>query len=94
MRPALTAYPRPLSCPPWPPVSDLILSPQMFHNVVLDMAETGTEAEATLKDKYSFQSAKINPTFVKLDKPFLFCVFNQESEIISFMGKIENPAQN
>jgi hypothetical protein len=94
MRPSLTACSRPLSCPPWSPVSDRFLSPQMFHSAALDMTETGTEARATTRDKYDFLSTKSNPTVVNLNTPFLFCVLHSDSENIDFMGKINNPAQN
>lgn len=66
----------------------------MVHSTMLHMTETGTEADATTKDKYDFLSSKVNPTVVNLNTPFLFCVLNPVSKIINIMGKIANPAQN
>ncbi|GAB1297759.1 Serine (or cysteine) peptidase inhibitor, clade A (alpha-1 antiproteinase, antitrypsin), member 3J [Apodemus speciosus] len=67
---------------------------QMVHNTVLDMTEMGTEAEASTRDKDDFLSAKINPTVVNINMPFLFWVINPDSEIISFMGRVANPEQD
>ncbi|XP_052041115.1 serine protease inhibitor A3N-like [Apodemus sylvaticus] len=67
---------------------------QMVHSTVLHMTETGTEADASTRDKDDFLSAKINPTVVNLNTTFLFWIVNPYYEIISFMGRITNPAQN
>ncbi|GAB1297761.1 Serine (or cysteine) peptidase inhibitor, clade A (alpha-1 antiproteinase, antitrypsin), member 3J [Apodemus speciosus] len=67
---------------------------QMIHNTVLDMTEMGTKSYAVTRDIDNFLSAKINPTILNLNMPFLFWVTNPDSEIISFTGRVANPEQD
>jgi serpin peptidase inhibitor clade A protein 3 len=91
MRPALTACSRPLSYPPWSPLSDVFLSPQVVHKAVLDVAETGTEAAAATGVKFVPMSAKLYPLTVYFNRPFLIMIFDTETEIAPFIAKIANP---
>ncbi|XP_032764209.1 serine protease inhibitor A3B-like [Rattus rattus] len=67
---------------------------QMIHNTVLDIAETGTEADTTTRVEYNFMSPKINTTFVNIVRKFLYMVLEPNSEFISFIGKVINPLEN
>lgn len=91
MGPALTACSRPLSCPPWSPVSDVFLSLQVVHKSVLDVAETGTEAAAATGVKLIPLSGKLNPLTVYFNRPFLMIISDTETEIAPFLAKISNP---
>ncbi|XP_052041114.1 serine protease inhibitor A3B-like [Apodemus sylvaticus] len=67
---------------------------QMVHSAVLEMTEMGTEAVANTVDKYNTLSAKNNPTFVNIDRKFLYIVLEPSSELICFLGKVINPLEN
>ncbi|GAB1297760.1 Serine protease inhibitor A3B [Apodemus speciosus] len=67
---------------------------QMVHSAVLDMTEMGTEAAANTVDKYNTWPAKINPTFVIINRKFLYIVSEPSSELIWFLGKVINPLEN
>ena len=91
MRSAVTASSRPLSCPPWSPVNDVSLSPQVVHKAVLDVAETGTEAAAATGDEYVQISAKCYDMTMYFNRPFLMVISDTNTHIALFMAKVTNP---
>ncbi|XP_021482485.1 serine protease inhibitor A3N-like [Meriones unguiculatus] len=63
------------------------------HQVMLDVAETGTEASAGTTLKYTFLSAKLPPTDLKFNNPYLYFITNYEHSIIYFISKMIDPTQ-
>ena len=54
----------------------------------------GTEADVATVVNHNTLSAKIDPTFVNIDRKFLYIVLEPISELIWFLGKVINPLEN
>jgi len=67
---------------------------QVLHNCVVNVDEEGTEAAALTAVMLcgSGNPDKINEFYV--NKPFLFVIEEDRSNIILFVGKVENPSKN
>lgn len=94
MRPALTACSRTLSCPPLSLLSDVFLFPQVVHKAVLDMAETGTEADAATRFKIAPLSAKFDIVNVNFNRPFNIIVLSLDTQVPFMLVKVLNPKRD
>ena len=70
---------------------DLSIS-QVVHKAYVTVDEKGTEAAAATGVAMT-SSAVFNPPVVKVDRPFLFFIYDQKSGTILFVGREMNPAQ-
>ncbi len=70
---------------------DLSIS-QVVHKAYVSVDEKGTEAAAATGVAMT-TSAMFNPPVVKVDRPFLFFIYDQKSGTILFAGREMNPAQ-
>ncbi|NXN94741.1 A1AT2 antiproteinase, partial [Rhinopomastus cyanomelas] len=63
-----------------------------IHKAVLDVHENGTEAAAvTVMEIVPLSAIFPSPPHIRFNRPFLMIVYNEESRVILFMGKIVNP---
>lgn len=83
--------PRTLSCPPLSLLSDVFLFPQVVHKAVLDMAETGTEADAATRFKIAPLSAKFDIVNVNFNRPFNIIVLSLDTQVPFVLVKVLNP---
>ena len=72
------------------PLMDMYIS-RVIHQAMIEVDEKGTEAAAATVVEVGVTSMPVIPTFIRLDKPFLFFIQEKHSGIILFMGKMENP---
>jgi serpin B len=70
---------------------DLSIS-QVVHKAYVTVDEKGTEAAAATGVSMT-ASAVFNPPVVKVDRPFIFFIYDQKSGTILFVGKEMNPAK-
>jgi serpin B len=70
---------------------DLSIS-QVVHKAYVAVDEKGTEAAAATGVAMT-ASAVFNPPVVKVDRPFLFFIYDQKSGTILFVGREMNPAK-
>ncbi|HMD87971.1 MAG TPA: serpin family protein [Anaerolineaceae bacterium] len=70
---------------------DLSIS-QVIHKSYVMVDEKGTEAAAATGVAMT-TSAVFNPPVVKVDRPFIFFIYDQKSGTILFVGREMNPAQ-
>lgn len=66
----------------------------MIHKAMLEMTETGTEADASTRVEYDFLSAKDKPISVNMNREFLYIILESRYSFISVMGKVINPLEN
>ncbi|MDR3577726.1 MAG: serpin family protein [Anaerolineaceae bacterium] len=70
---------------------DLSIS-QVLHKAYVNVDEKGTEAAAATGVAMT-ASAVFNPPILKVDRPFVFFIYDQKSGTILFAGRELNPAQ-
>ena len=63
----------------------------MVHKVVLDVAETGTEAAAATGVKLILLCRKIYSMTIYFNRPFLMIISDINTHIALFMAKVTNP---
>ncbi|KAI5088429.1 serine protease inhibitor 2.1-like [Silurus meridionalis] len=61
---------------------------EAVHKATLDVDEVGATATAVTKMHFA---ARIQPTSLKFNKPFMIFIIDQETKSILFMGRIVNP---
>jgi len=64
----------------------------VVHKAYVSVDEKGTEAAAATGVAMA-ESAMINPPTVKVDRPFLFFIYEQGSGTVLFAGRVMNPAK-
>jgi len=69
---------------------DLLIS-NVIHKTYIDVNEEGTEAAAVTGVVLGVTSAG-PPSFIRLDRPFMFAITENTSNSILFMGKVSEPA--
>jgi serpin B len=69
---------------------DLYIS-QAIHKAYIAVDEKGTEAAAATGVAMA-ASAIFNPPLVKVDRPFLFLIYEESTGTILFEGRVLNPA--
>lgn len=68
---------------------DLLIS-DVIHKTYIDVNEEGTEAAAVTA--IVFETTSIGPpSYIRLDRPFLFAITENSSRSILFMGKVSRP---
>ncbi|XP_036062576.1 serine protease inhibitor A3N-like [Onychomys torridus] len=67
---------------------------QVVHNVVLDVAETGTEAAAATRVRAMGTALILNPLKVNFSSVFLMIVSDTNIQTPLFMAKVTNPNGN
>lgn len=65
-----------------------MVPPQVSHQAMLSVDETGTEAAAATTIEIMPMRM---PEVMKLDRPFLVFILEHGTRSILFMGKINNP---
>lgn len=75
------------------PLMDMYIS-RVIHQAMIEVDEKGTEAAAATVVEVGVTSLPVIPTFIRLEKPFLFFIQEKHSGTILFMGKMENPNLN
>lgn len=73
-------------------LSHPFLPVKVEHQAILKVDEKGTEAAAATTVEIVLMSAPIQPTLVKIDRPFFVFITDFNTRSILFMGKISNPA--
>ena len=69
---------------------DLLIS-DVIHKTYIDVNEEGTEAAAVTA--IVFETTSIGPpSFIRLDRPFLFAITENTSKSILFIGKVMEPS--
>jgi serpin B len=68
----------------------LILA-DVLHKTFIQVDELGTKAGAATKVAIGKTSAMQNPKAVKLDRPFVYGIIDNESGLPIFLGAIEKP---
>ena len=69
---------------------DLLIS-DVIHKTYIDVNEEGTEAAAVTA--IVFETTSIGPpSYIRLDRPFLFAITENSSTSILFMGKVSQPS--
>ena len=69
---------------------DLLIS-DVIHKTYIDVNEEGTEAAAVTA--IVFETTSIGPpSYIRLDRPFLFAITENTSKSILFIGKLARPA--
>lgn len=75
-------------------VGNALVSPQVVHKTLIEVAETGTEAAAATGTKVTLMSGKLGPmTIVNFNRPFLLSIFSKDTQSIMFLVKVVNPNQ-
>ena len=69
---------------------DLAIS-KVIHKSFVKINESGTEAAATTGVTMFRKSAPAKPTVFRVDRPFIFIIYDRESKSILFMGRVMNP---
>jgi len=68
---------------------DLLIS-DVIHKTYVDVNEKGTEAAAVTA--ITFEMTSIGPpSYIRLDRPFLFAIIENSSKSILFIGKVSRP---
>jgi serpin B len=69
---------------------DLLIS-DVIHKTYIDVNEEGTEAAAVTA--IVFETTSIGPpSFIRLDRPFLFAITENSSKSILFIGRVSQPS--
>ncbi len=66
---------------------------KVIHKTYIDVSESGTEAAAVTSIGYGITSMPVDPPSFYLTRPFLFFITEEDTGVILFAGKIENPLQ-
>lgn len=61
---------------------------QVLHKVYMDITESGTEAAATTSVSLSRDGGKVS---VRVDVPFVFFVWHEETRMLLFWGSVYQP---
>lgn len=65
-----------------------------IHKAIIEIDENGTEAAAATAVVMRKTSILLESVKVTIDKPFIYILRNNESNLIYFMGQINNPKTN
>ncbi len=69
---------------------DLFIS-AVEHKAYIDVDEKGTEAAAATAVVVGVTSMPLEPIQVKIDRPFIFFIIDNETGTILFMGRFIQP---
>lgn len=69
---------------------DLFIS-EVFHKAFVKVDEKGTEAAAATV-VMAIESAPLSPVVMRIDRPFIFLVLDQQTGLILFMGRMMDPS--
>jgi len=72
--------------------TDLLKISRVIHDALIEVDEKGTEAAAATVVEIELTSAPSGPTYITIDKPFLFFIQEKHSGAILFMGKLGDPS--
>jgi serpin B len=70
--------------------SDLMIS-SVIHQATIDVNEEGTEAAAATAVAMSVESMPGQSYSIRLDKPFIYVIYETNTNTIVFMGRVVNP---
>ncbi len=70
--------------------ADLYIS-EAVHKAFVDVNEAGTEAAAATAVIMTLKSMPLEPVVVRVDRPFIFFILDQESGTILFLGRVLDP---
>ena len=63
----------------------------VYHQAFVDVNEKGTEAAAATGVVVGLTSMPMEPAVVEVNRPFIFLIYDHETETILFMGRVMNP---
>jgi hypothetical protein len=63
----------------------------IFHKALIEVDEEGSEAAALTGIVLDIRTARV-PQVIKVDRPFLFYIYDKEHDIPLFMGRIIDPS--
>jgi len=69
---------------------DLMIS-SVLHQATIDVNEEGTEAAAATAVAVSETSMPSQSYTIRLDKPFIYVIYETTTNAIVFMGRVVNP---
>ena len=69
---------------------DLLIS-DVFHKAYVNVDEEGTEAAAATAVVMKATSAPADPLEIKVDRPFIFLIRENQTNSILFMGRVVSP---
>ncbi len=67
---------------------------EVVHQVFVDVNEEGTEAAASTSTVTLGGAVRLKKVVFRADHPFIFVIKENRTDLILFMGKIENPGLN
>lgn len=75
--------------------TELFLS-EVFHKTFIDVSEEGTEAAAFTAAEASAKALQFSEPYfeMKLNRPFLFALYDAKTEKILFLGHVADPSHN
>ena len=66
----------------------------MIHKAFVKVDESGTEAAAATAVIMEATSAPVDePVEMRVDHPFIYAIYDQETGTILFLGRVLNPAE-
>ena len=68
-----------------------LLISDAFHKAFVSVDEEGTEAAAATGIVVILESARPPPKKVMVDRPFIFLIRDRATDVILFVGRVENP---
>ena len=73
--------------------TELFLS-EVFHKTFIDVSEEGTEAAASTAAEASAKALHFSEPYfeMKLNRPFLFALYDAKTEKILFLGHVADPS--
>ena len=74
-------------------VGNALLSSQVIHRTLIDVAENGTEAAAATAISLSLMSLRIPTISVNFNSPFLLAILSKDTDSILFCAKVANPKE-
>lgn len=63
---------------------------EVVHKAVIDVNEAGTTAAAATAVRVPQPSASVPPTVLVVDRPFIYMIYDRETNTVLFMGHIAN----
>ena len=82
--------------PAWTAVDELCIG-DVRHKAFIEVNEARTEAAATTVvigvPGSALPTATPEPVEMRIDRPFLFCIYDVDTGSILFLGRTMNPAQ-